>query len=141
MNDISYIELIIKAKGMEKIRTKINEKWVDENDILWIKVLEGANISLEALKEDVSYNQKLLGEKKELALYDARTVYSITKEASEYLQSDVLNKTRVATAVLTNNLGTRILVNFIASIRKSKSPVKFFSNEEDALNWLHTFKN
>ena len=125
----------------EKIRTKINEKWVDENGILWIKVLDGAYIDLPSLIEDDAVNAPLTGGKKALALYDARNFYTITSEATDYLRSGILNKSRIATAVVTKGLGTRLIVNFIGKIKKVESPLKMFATEEAALAWLNTFKN
>lgn len=126
---------------MERIKTKINEKWVDENGILWMKVLDGAHIDLPSLIEDSEVNPILTGNKKALAIYDARGFYTMTDEATDYLRSGILNKTRIATAVITDNLGTRLIVNFISRIKKTDSPLKMFKCEETALAWLKTFKN
>jgi hypothetical protein len=126
---------------MHKIRTKINEKWVDENGILWIKVIEGASIDLPNLMEDASVNDSLTGGKKALALYDARNFFTITPEARDYVNSGILDISRIATAVVTDKLGARLIVNFVMRVRKPKTPLKMFKNEEDALQWLATFKN
>ncbi len=124
----------------KKVRTKINEKWVDENGILWIKVIEGAHIDLPSLIDDNAVNAPLTGGKKALALYDARNYYTITNEATDYLRSGILNKSRIATAIVTSSLGTRLLVNFLGKIKKVESPMKMFATEEEALVWLDTFK-
>jgi hypothetical protein len=72
-------------------------------------------------------------------LYDARPHFLITVEAREYLQSKAFKKDRLATAVISNRLGVRIMVNFMNKFRKTESPLRFFSNEEKALTWLRTF--
>ncbi|TAL59696.1 MAG: hypothetical protein EPN85_08870 [Bacteroidetes bacterium] len=117
-------------------RTKINEKWVDKNNILWIKVIEGVHIDLPSLIEDASVNLQLTKGKKVLALYDARAFFTITEEARDYVRSGILNKTRIATAVVTNKLGIRIIVNFMNRFKKPKTPLKMFGNEKEALYWL-----
>ena len=66
---------------MKKIRTSINEKWMDENGILWIKPIEGAIIDLASLKEDDATTPELAGEKKTLALYDGRANFTVTPDA------------------------------------------------------------
>ncbi|MGZ3904557.1 MAG: STAS/SEC14 domain-containing protein [Bacteroidia bacterium] len=126
---------------MQKIRTKINEKWVDENGVLHMKVLDGAEIDLPSLIDDAAVNSTLTGGKKALALYDARNFFTITDEASEYLKSGILDETRIATAVVTDKLAARLFVNFMQLVKKPKTPLKMFSNEESALGWLQTFKN
>lgn len=126
---------------MKKLNTGINEKWIDENGFLRIEVIEGAHIDLEALKADHTVNAVLTNGRKVCALYDSRRFFSITEEASDYLRSGILNKERLATAVLTNNMGTMMLVNFINKFRKPESPLKLFTKEEDALEWLKKFNN
>lgn len=126
---------------MQKIRTKINEKWVDENGVLWIKVLEGAFIDLPSLMEDASVNDSLTGGKKALALYDARNFFTITPDANDYIRSGILDTSRIATAVVTDKLATRLIVNMLVKFKKPKTPLKMFNTEEDALQWLSTFKN
>lgn len=126
---------------MKKIKTRINEKWVDENGILWIKVIEGVNIDLPSLIEDASVNDSLTGGKKALALYDARNFFTITPEASDYVKTGILDRSRIATAVVTHRLAARLIINVITMLKKPESPIKMFNNEKDALLWLNTFKN
>ena len=78
---------------MQKIRTKINEKWVDENGILWMKVIDGVHIDLPSLIEDAFVDTQLINGKKALALYDARAFFTIPPEARDYVRSGILNKT------------------------------------------------
>lgn len=122
------------------VKTKINEKYVDQEGILRIKVIDGVHIDLEALKEDASVNMELTGNQKALALYDSRAFFTMDKEARDYLKSGILDPTRIATAVLTNNLAVRILVNFIITFNPPKTPMKMFHEEKEALDWLRKVK-
>ena len=126
---------------MKKIRTGINEKWVDENGILWIKPFEGAFVDLASLKADDATNPELTGGKKALALYDARANFKVTPDARAFVRSGILNRSRIATAVLTDKIFMRILVNFVNNFSKPKSPLKMFNNEKEAMQWLMSFKN
>ena len=126
---------------MKKIKTAINEKWLDENGILRMKVIEGAFIDLPSLIEDAKVNTELTGGEKAIALYDARPYFTITSEASDYLKNGILNKTRLATAVLTDRLGVRIIVNFMNTVQKPRSPLKMFKDEEEAIDWLLSIKH
>lgn len=125
---------------MEKFRTAINEKWLDKNGVLRMKVIEGAFIDLPSLIEDSKINEVITRGKKALVLYDATAYFIITPEAEDYLRSGVLNNSRIATAVVTNKLGVRLLVNFMNKVRKSGSPLKMFKHEMEALEWLSAFK-
>jgi len=123
------------------IKTKINEKWIDENGLVWMKAIEGVHIDLDALKEDHERTLELAKDHKILVMYDARNHFTITPEARAYLSSGILNSNRIATAVLSDNLGVRLLVNFMSLINPPKSPIKMFSNEAAALEWLNKVKN
>lgn len=125
---------------MHKIRTKINEKWMDEDGILHIKAIDGVLIDLPSLKEDDAVNPQLTGGKKVLAFYDGRANFMITPEARRYVRSGILNKSRIATAVVTNKLFLVLLVNFINNFGKPKSPLRMFRNEKEAMKWLRGFK-
>jgi hypothetical protein len=128
---------------MEKptlIRTKINEKYIDKTGILRIKVIDGVHIDLQSLQEDAAMNPDLTQNKKTLALYDARAFFTIEPAARAYLKSGVVDETRIATAVLINNLAVRILVNGFIKLDRPKTPMKLFTNEQAALKWLNSFE-
>ncbi len=128
---------------MEKpnlVRTKINEKFVDEEGILRIKVIEGAHMDLQSMKEDAAANIELMGDKKALALFDSRVFFTIEKDARDYVKSGIVDPTRIATAVLTDKLGVRLLVNFFIRFNKPTTPMKMFGDEESALKWLRQFR-
>ncbi len=125
---------------MSTIVTKINEKFVDENGILRIKVREGVHIDLESLKEDHEADFQLTGHKQVLALFDARAFFTITKDARDYVNSGIMDKTRLATAALINNIGARILMNGFLFINRPKTPFKIFTNKDEAIKWLLNIK-
>ena len=119
-----------------RIETKINEKWVDQEGILWMRVLEGAHIDLETLLEDHRLGQELIKHQPVYAIYDASRFFTITPEARDYLNSGVLIQNRKATAVVTNNLAVRLLVNFMNTFKARKSLLKLFPDEKSALHWI-----
>jgi hypothetical protein len=121
------------------IRTPINEKYIDDEGFLRMKVIDGVQITVDNLKEDMSVNKELTGGKKICVLYDARPNFLITVQAREFLQTEAFNADRLATAVITNKLGVRIMVNFMTRVKKTVTPLRVFSNEEKALKWLRSF--
>lgn len=125
---------------MEKLQTRISEKWLDENDILRIKYVEGATVDIEAIIKSNSENKQLLGGKKELVLCDATVAFTITPDAQKYALKEIINKSRVATAVITRRAYVRVLVNFALRFSKLRSSVKIFDTEKDALLWLKHFQ-
>jgi hypothetical protein len=126
---------------MEIVRTEINEKWICDEGFLRIKVIDGAHIDMDNLLSDHAVNLRITNGKKALALYDARCFFTITAEATDYVRSGILNKERIATAVVTDRLAMRLLVNFMNKFRRPETPLKMFGTEEEALAWLRTMKN
>jgi len=122
------------------IRTKINEKYVDSEGFLRIKVIEGVHIDLPTLKEDAAVNMVLTNNQKAFAVYDSRAFFTIDKDARDYVKSGITDPTRIATAVLTDKLATLLLVNFFIRFNKPSTPMKMFSSEEKALKWLRRLK-
>jgi hypothetical protein len=122
------------------IRTRINEKYVDSEGFLRIKVIEGVHIDLPSLKEDAAVNMMLTNNKKALALYDSRAFFTIDQDARDYVKSGITDPTRLATAVVTSHLGTRLLINFFIRFNKPQTPMKLFTCEEKALQWLRELK-
>lgn len=121
---------------MQRILTPINEKFLDEKDILHINVLEGTEITLEKLKIDHEMGLKLTGNRKVLALVDTRASFVITPEAREFMRSDVINQYRIATAVVTDNSVSRIIVNLFMKLNTPSTPFKMFNCPEKAEQWL-----
>lgn len=64
---------------------------------------------------------------------------TITKEARDYAASDEANKYTLADGYVLHSFHQKIIANFFIKFNKPKMPVRFFNNEEDALEWLRQF--
>ncbi len=121
---------------MKRIKTEINEKWIDQDGILSMQVLEGPHIDLETRLKDHRLGQELIEHQPVYAIYDASRFFTITPEARDYLNSGVLNQNRKATAVVTNNLAVRLIVNFMNTFKARNSLLKLFPDEKSTLDWI-----
>ena len=117
------------------------------------------NLSLEGIleirhKDNVQFNIEdainqrdkiiqLVEGKRTPFLIDVRvTNWDATKEVRKFHASDEkLLSVRSAEAILVNNLGMKILANFYNKFNRPPNPVKVFTNEVDALNWLCSICN
>lgn len=126
---------------MQKIITPINEKYMDDNNILHIRVLEGAEITLENLMTDHQMGLALTKGKKTLALVDTRASFIVTPEARKYMKEEITDKHRIATAVVTDNGFSRIIVNFFMMFNNPATPFKMFDCPEKAEKWLLQIKS
>lgn len=120
---------------------KNHEISVDEQGIAHIRVLEGAHIDSLTLQKVNERIKELTGKKKTLALIDAKHFHTFTPEATSYLKTGVIDKTRIATAVVCDKVGVRLMVDNISKVQKTKSPIRMFSSEAQARAWLLTLKN
>ena len=123
------------------IKTKTSEIWIDEENILRVKVLEGAELTYE---ETVicfdAYRELGCNENnKVIQLMDASVNASMTKEARDYV-SEQGSKFFIASAVVTNNLAVRLIANFINKFYKLNFPFRVFDSEEKAMEWLLKFR-
>lgn len=60
----------------------------------------------------------------------------VTKEVRDYIDSDEASSTCRAAAILVKNSLSRIVGNVFIKVTKSKYPVKLFTDEAKAVNWL-----
>jgi len=124
---------------MKYIRTKTDEVSIDEHGIVHKKVIEGAHIDYDAMLETEQAIAKISGQEKYLVLVDARVQHNVTPEVFEILKNpQYIN--RIATAVLTDKLGTRILMDYVVNNKMMDAPMKIFYDQQVAIEWLLQFK-
>lgn len=124
---------------MEKLITSLGEYWITENGVLYKKVKENAHIDIIELKKSFKAVREFTGNKKTLMLYDGRTHFTVTHEAMEYYRTEIAAYS-IASAIVSDRIGIRIMVDFAVKIMGVPSPVKMFSGDEKAMKWLLTFK-
>jgi len=118
------------------IKTKLNEIWIDNEGILRVKAVAEGEMDLEEAIECFSVYKKLgCDKKKVLQLIDLSIYVTITKEAREYVDT-MGPKFFITSAILSDSLPVRILVNFFVKFFQPKVPIKMFSTETEALEWL-----
>ncbi len=113
--------------------------FIDEDGILQIKMLEGSNITLEKIKEIYDQSQLLAENAKVLALIDGSSDYDMSDEAKKYAAGEEALKNRVATAIVTNSITNRLMINLYIKFYKPLVPTKMFSDKDAAIKWLKTF--
>ena len=126
---------------MSKIISESHEVFIDTQGIVHIRVLENAHVDITKMHQMNENIKKLAGGKKILALVDARPFHTMTPEATAYLKKEMIDKTRLASAIISNHLATRLLVDNISKVQKAKSPIRMFSSEVQARAWLMSVKN
>jgi len=125
---------------MEIVQTPIAEIFFDKNNsILNIKVIEGAEMTLENTKEHYQKINSLVGDRKYLALVDAGNYYSVEKQAWEYASSKEVASNRLAAAHFNSSSANRLTTSFFKTAYDTPVPVQIFETKEEALAWLSSF--
>lgn len=116
------------------VDTPLAQNWVDEFGIIY-SISKDAPHSLENM---VTHFEKLLEltEGKKLPfLVDPSLARPTTKKERQYL-NEHLQTVMTCIAFVTTNAMMRIGINLYFRIRPQFMPMKMFSNEEDARQWL-----
>lgn len=124
----------------QKIHTGKSVIHIDEEGILRLTAVPGVEIDLEEVTRcfDI-YEQLGCRENKTLQLIDTRGDGSMTPEARNYAAQHV-DKFFIASAVVSDSLAVRMLVNFFNGFYRQRVPLRMFKTEEDALQWLRKFR-
>lgn len=106
--------------------------------IVFVRLKENADITINSMKEQYDVQTKLVGTDTYAVLVDGTKNANVPVETREFMAKHN-PKNRVATAILSNhNLATNIIGNFYLKFHKPKNPTKLFTKESEALQWLKT---
>lgn len=120
---------------MKEVYTTTGLITFGDDGILRIKIREGARITAEDLKNHARVTALLTENKKVKVLIDACANYTMTPEARRF--SSTVSNTRIATALVIPGFLKRSLQKLISFLVRTDAPFRVFSNESDAVKWLH----
>ncbi|MCD9013995.1 DUF7793 family protein [Parachryseolinea silvisoli] len=113
---------------------------VDEEIIFWnyAPALEmDITIARELVRDRLAYTHG----RSVYALIDVTNLKTTTKEARDFMNSkDGGLKGLLGGAFLSNNVVATLLVNLYLKVNTPAIPARFFTNRQDALNWLLKIK-
>ncbi len=120
----------------EVIETKNVRIWLGDDGIVRIVQKPGTEETLDTAKENIAASMKVSKEKKRPLLVDIVALKTMSHEAREfYGKVEDVN----AVALLVGSPVSRVLGTVFLGISKSKVPLKLFTSEEDAIEWLKGF--
>lgn len=121
-----------------QVKTK-TAKMCIEDGILHCKLLPNSEINLVDAKEIVNQTLKLCHGKNIPILGDLSEAKYISIESRKYLSGQEANKAASSLAIIANTMVGKIIGNFLIGLNKPSYPVKLFTSEEKALDWLKQF--
>ena len=111
-----------------------------KDDILLVKMKEGINLGQVEMQALLKQAVELTAPNKYFAIIDTTSLFDSSPEARNFYAESDYAKHRYADAFIVNSLPMRLLVNFFIAFNKPKIPSKMFNNEENALNWINSYK-
>mgnify|MGYP005992613613 CR=1 FL=1 len=129
-----------KVETKEKVETSAAEYFI-EDSILYMRAKKDANFTLEVTMEGIEARKKLQNGRKFPVLIDMRLAFGVSVEAREYSARDETTELYLAMAILSGkSLPARMMGNFFIKFNKPNIPLKLFSSEGKAIEWLKSFK-
>ena len=125
---------------MQRVMTRTVEMLLQSEDILFVKVLPGAEFTLENTVRDRKASLKLTGNRKVKVLIDGNADFTSTAEGLAYAASVEANANRKAVAFVSESLASSLIANFFSRINKPGIPYSIFKTKEEALVWLRSFE-
>jgi hypothetical protein len=113
-----------------------------DDDIVFFKYSQMLEITLDVAREIVSSRLDYTQGKTVFTLIDFTNVKSVTKEARDYMNSlEGGLKGILGGAFLSNSVVATLFVNLYLKVSNPTIPAKFFTNREDAIQWLRKVKS
>lgn len=121
--------------------TRVSEIWVDDENIMHVVFAKGVTITLDDMEEAYQIFRDLgvgPGGRKSRQLLSGGH-FTLTTEARAFAGKSGQDYFKAA-AMVTDSPLMRLVINTFNLLTRHGVPFKLFATEEEALNWLRTFK-
>ena len=122
--------------SVKKQITRTAEVSIDKQGFLRFKIIEGSVVDEEDALDNLLVTKNISENKRMLKLIDLRGKWKMTKKAREVSEKNVSAKNTIARAYIIDNFLTKLLLNFFRSFSSNDCPQEFFTDEEEAIDWL-----
>ena len=120
------------------ITTAISTKQLGDDGILRVVILPDAVVTRTNIEEDMAAYPQLIGGQKRPVLVDIRGLKSVSRSARQY-GARAGEQYFSAAALLVGSPVTRMIGNFFLGFHKPALPLRVFTSEKDAMQWLMQF--
>lgn len=110
------------------------------DDVIHIAMKPKVTLTLQDGESIVKGLAEIGGGKKFLLLFIAGLDTSATTEARYYASSPEANKYTIASAFVVTSIAQKVLGNAYVTFNKPVTPTKIFTDYDEAVKWLYSFK-
>ena len=134
---ISTISMVI-PDNTEVFEFPASTMWFDENGILCSIAKKVPQQTIEEAKKTMVEFKKIIGGKKVCLLSDSTHSPPANKEMRDYA-AEVIPEIVKAVAIISRSAVGKMAANLFFSIKKQPYPVKMFTDETEAKEWLKQY--
>ena len=139
---LTYLLYIGKMKPIKEVKTSTCIVSSDKFGIIHKTVRPNAHLDAADIKKSDEIAFELSKSKKALILYDARPRFTLTEKGMQYLHKHLLSKDRIASAIVSEQAGVKMLVDYFKDKQQRNGPqIRIFKTMHEALVWLLSFKD
>jgi hypothetical protein len=110
------------------------------DDLMRISLKEHTTLNLKDAEDMVRAFGEMGNGKKFLLLFIAGTDTTVNTESRYYASTPEANRFTIASAFVVKSIAQKLLGNAYVTFNKPVTPTRIFTNEQDAIDWLYTFK-
>lgn len=129
---------MVPPENIKVIEFPTSTMWFDENGILCSVAKKVPQQTVEEAKKAMEEFKKLIGGKKICLLSDSTNSTPANKEIRDYA-AKVIPEIALAVAILSMSAVGKMAANLFFSIKKQPYPVKIFTDETEAKEWLKQY--
>ncbi len=120
----------------EPILQRAARYWLDDDGFLRGVLNEGVDYRLEDAVEMMALHRKMTEGQARGFLMDIRAIRSLPREVRTYFTQPEHAQVHRAVALVVGSPLSRAIGNFFLGFNKPAMPMRLFSEDEDALEWL-----
>lgn len=122
------------------MQTRTADIYLDDNNILHIVLLAGIKMDAEDAVDNLLVVRHLTKHKPCVKLIDIRAGFRIEKKAKNILDKADTQKKTMARAIVTGSSIKKVALNFFLKYNSNSIPTKFFTDINEAIEWLKTYQ-
>jgi len=121
------------------IETQTTKMWISEKGIVRVDYKTGVAETISEAKDNFNALKKLSAGKRFSVLVDIRKVKSQDRKSRQLFAGKKSDKIMIATGLIIGSPLSRVIGNFFLGLNKPQRPVKLFTSENEAIEWLKQF--
>ncbi|MFH1682495.1 MAG: STAS/SEC14 domain-containing protein [Candidatus Woesearchaeota archaeon] len=123
-----------------EFKTPITQGWLGEDQVARVFFSPNAQVTLQDAKDHFAACLKASRGERHPVLVDIRNLKSVEHPARKFFADESFSKFTKASALLVGSPLSKVLGSFFIGLNRPPYPIRIFSSEDEALEWLKKFQ-